>query len=120
MRLVKSKISLFKFKLFPFEVGVNLGPLSNTDNSGFDNLYFDKFIIFGDMVFFCICCMGCMGFLDFWVGTWNVDHALYLCRYYYIYYYYLFLLFLNYYQCYGDQYDYFSQLYLFGMLLSFL
>ena len=81
-----------------------MGPLRNKDNSGFDNLYFDKFIIFSDMVFFCICYM---------------NHVLYMCRYYYIYYYHLFLFFLIYYQCYGDQYDYFSELYLFGMLLSF-
>ena len=79
-----------------------MGPLRNKDNSGFDKLYFDKFIDFGDMVFFCICCMG---FLDFWVGIWDVGHALFLCRYYYIYYYHLFLLLLNYYQCYDDQYN---------------
>ena len=29
-----------------------MGPLRNKDNSGFDNLYCDKFIIFGDMVLF--------------------------------------------------------------------
>ena len=84
-----------------------MGPLSNKDNSGFDNLCFDKFIIFGDIVFFCIYCMGFMGFFYFSVGTWDVGHTLCLCHYYYIYYYLLFLLFLNYYQCYGDQYDYF-------------
>ena len=44
------KTSLLKFKQFPFEVGVNLGPLRNKDNSGFDNLYCDKFIIFGDII----------------------------------------------------------------------
>ena len=29
------------------------------------------------MVFFCICRMGCMGYLDFWVGIWDVGHTLY-------------------------------------------
>ena len=36
------------------------------------------------------CCMWCMGFLDFWVGIWDIGHTFHSCHYFYIYYYHFF------------------------------
>ena len=46
------KLSL-KMKWLDFVVGLNFGPALSSGSCDFDNVYDDKFMIFGDKIFFC-------------------------------------------------------------------
>ena len=69
--------------MFPFVVGLNLGPLRSKLNSGFFNLYLDRFIILGDMVFFGTFCMDDKSFFDCSLDRSHF-YIFYLFHYFYI------------------------------------